>query len=107
MKARRKGDTAPFEDVIDLVIGRGLDAKYVPINEVEFEQDIWQEPCKLNPEKDLSDPPEHWQAVREMAAIAAMQGVMKFFWSYDYDKETIAKMAVEQADALVKKLKGE
>ena len=48
---------------------------------------------------------EHWQDVRERAAIAAMQGVMSFFGSIDYNRETIAKLAVEQADALIDKLK--
>ena len=50
---------------------------------------------------------EYWQDVRERAAIAAMQGVMNFFGSIDYNKETIAKLAVEQADALIDKLKEE
>lgn len=93
MKARRKGDTAPFDDVYQIVIGRGLNAKYIPIKDVEFEQE--QEP-----------PSEHWQAVRQMAAIAAMQGVMNFFGSIDYNKETIAELAVKQADVLIEKLKG-
>lgn len=48
---------------------------------------------------------EHWQDLRERVAIAAMQGVMNFFGSIDYNKETIAKLAVEQADALIKELK--
>ena len=48
---------------------------------------------------------EHWQHIRECAAIAAMQGVMCFFGSIDYNKETIARLAVEQADALIKELK--
>ena len=48
---------------------------------------------------------EHWQDVRERAAIAAMQGVMNFFGSIDYNKETIARLAVEQADALIEELK--
>lgn len=48
---------------------------------------------------------DHWQDVRERAAIAAMQGVMNFFGSIDYNRETIAKLAVEQADALVEQLK--
>lgn len=48
---------------------------------------------------------EHWQDIRERAAIAAMQGVMNFFGSIDYNKEAIAKLAVEQADELIKKLK--
>ena len=39
------------------------------------------------------------------AAIAAMQGVMNFFGSIDYNRETIAELAVAQADALVKELK--
>ena len=46
-----------------------------------------------------------WQSLRNQAAIAAMQGVMNFFGSIDYNKETIAKLAVEQADALIDKLK--
>lgn len=48
---------------------------------------------------------DYWQDVRERAAIAAMQGVMDFFGSIDYNKETIAKLAVEQADALIEELK--
>ena len=48
-----------------------------------------------------------WQALRNQAAIAAMQGVMNFFGSIDYNKETIARLAVEQADALIDILKTE
>lgn len=48
---------------------------------------------------------EHWQDVRERAAIAAMQGVMNFFGSIDFNRDDIAKLAVEQADALIKELK--
>lgn len=47
----------------------------------------------------------HWQDVKERAAIAAMQGVMAFFGSIDYNRDTIAKFAVEQADALIEELK--
>ena len=54
--------------------------------------DMWEEP--------------NWQSVHTQAAIAAMQGVMNFFGSIDYNKETIAKLAVEQADALIKELRG-
>ena len=53
----------------------------------------------------INETDEHWQSVRIQAAIAAMQGVMNFFGSIDYNKETIAKLAVEQADALIDKLK--
>lgn len=49
--------------------------------------------------------PDEWQGVRIQAAIAAMQGVMNFFGSIDYNRETIARLAVEQADALIDKLK--
>lgn len=49
--------------------------------------------------------PDEWHGVRIQAAIAAMQGVMNFFGSIDYNKEAIAKIAVEQADALIDKLK--
>ena len=71
--------------------------------------DSWGNPIELAPEEveliqELSED-EHWQDVRERAAIAAMQGVMDFFGSIDYNRETIAKLAVEQADALVEQLK--
>lgn len=46
-----------------------------------------------------------WSHYRAQASIAAMQGVMNFFGSIDYNKETIAKLAVEQADALIEQLK--
>lgn len=46
-----------------------------------------------------------WGALRNQTAIAAMQGVMNFFGSIDYNKETIARLAVEQADALIAQLK--
>ena len=48
---------------------------------------------------------DYWTDFRNKAAIAAMQGVMNFFGSIDYNRETIAKLAVEQADALIKQLK--
>ena len=48
---------------------------------------------------------DEWKYVRIQAAIAAMQGVMNFFGSIDFNKETIAKLAVEQADALIEVLK--
>lgn len=71
--------------------------------------DSYGNPIELKPEEiELIQEPtenEHWQDVRERAAIAAMQGVMNFFGSIDYNRETIAKLAVEQADALIDKLK--
>ena len=51
--------------------------------------------------------PDEWQYVRIQASIAAMQGVMNFFGSIDYNRETIAELAVEQADALIKELRKE
>ena len=90
MKARRKGMNEPFQRVASVCLCSG---GYILVKDVEFEQ----EPNTI----------DHWQEVRERAAIAAMQGVMNFFGSIDYNSETIAEMAVKQADALVKKLKEE
>ena len=86
MRARIKGTSGAFQDIRNICL---KDWNVLDIDDVEFEQ----------PTSD------NWQDVRERAAIAAMQGVMNFFGSIDYNKETIAKLAVEQADALVKKLK--
>jgi len=116
MRARRKGDTAPFEDVYQIVIGNRLYAKYISINDAEIEQE--REPISNNAEA-------HWQDVRERAAIAAMQcsvtiressnicvvddGVIADGYSgkaRTYPKE-IAEFAVACADALVEQLKKE
>ena len=71
--------------------------------------DSYGTPIEVRPEDvELIDNVEedgYWQNVRVYAAIAAMQGVMNFFGSIDYNRETIAKLAVEQADALIDKLK--
>lgn len=50
---------------------------------------------------------EAFNSLRNQAAIAAMQGIMNFFGSIDYNRETIAKAAVEQADALIEELRKE
>ena len=50
---------------------------------------------------------EAFNSLRNQAAIAAMQGVMNFFGSIDYNRDTIAQLAVEQADALIEELKKE
>lgn len=60
--------------------------------------------------EELLDNKKHWQDVRERAAIAAMQGMLSCgegAFSYDGVTDVIAKSAVEQADSLIKQLKGE
>ncbi len=79
---------------------------YIDSNGIEHDREslnyYWDfESIDDTQDKDL----QYWQDVRERAAIAAMQGVMNFFGSIDYNKETIAKLAIEQADELVKQLK--
>lgn len=87
-------------------------ANIAEYSKITLEQcDSWGNPIELKPEEiELIQEPtenEHWQDVRERAAIAAMQGVMNFFGSIDYNKGTIAKLAVEQADALIAELRKE
>lgn len=73
--------------------------------------DSWGNPIEMKPEdieliqEQTED--EHWQDVRERAAIAAMQGVMDFFGSIDYNRDTIARLAVKQADVLIAELRKE
>lgn len=112
MKARLKGSKDEFKEVISLK--RNLvelsDAHVYHIYRLEFEQDRCQEPCKLNPEKNLSNPIDHWQDLRERAAIAAMQCIIKELYgerNYTLEEEKVARYSVCYADALVKKLKGE
>ena len=73
--------------------------------------DSWGNPIEMKPEEieliQEQTEDEHWQDVRERAAIAAMQGVMDFFGSIDYNRDTIARLAVEQADVLIAELRKE
>ena len=73
----------------------------------EMKQVLGHEPMTFEQMKQLEAMylQHDWDALRNQAAIAAMQGVMNFFGSIDYNRETIAKLAVEQADALIEKLK--
>jgi len=51
---------------------------------------------------------EHWQDVRERAAIAAMQGIISCgegAFSYQVIPDEIAKEAVDYADSLIEELK--
>ena len=62
---------------------------------------------KPEPLKPLELPkmPTHEECLREQIATAAMIGIMNFFGSLDYNRETIARLAVDQADALIAELK--
>jgi hypothetical protein len=102
MKARKKNSNDEWKDVIYVQL-EDSDILYKE-RYLEFQHDNLSTELKTY---DQVEEEKHWQEVRESAAIAAMQGVMNFFGSLDYNRETIAKLAVEQADALVKLLKGE
>ena len=100
MKARKRNSNDEWKEI-----------KYVQIEDsdilykeeyIEFQHDNLSTELKTF---DQTEEEKHWQDVREKASIAAMQGVMNFFGSIDYNKETIAKLAVEIAGALVSQLK--
>lgn len=48
---------------------------------------------------------EHWQDVRERAAIAAMQAMLSYGDGDSATEDVIAETAVEYADALIEELK--
>ena len=93
MKARKRNTNDEWKEV-DFV---QLKDSYIITKADQMEFDI--------PSTNTKSEESHWQDVRERAAIAAMQGMTNFFGSIDYNKETFAKLAVEQADALVEQLK--
>jgi hypothetical protein len=84
-------------DVLDYV--NYIDSRGVEHTEPNHLNYYWD----FEPMETVTD--DHWQDVRERAAIAAMQGVMNFFGSIDYNRDTIAELAVEQADALIEELR--
>ena len=90
MKARRKGTNDAFREVSHLSF-KGSSLTYCA-DVFEFEQEL--------------NTLDHWQDVRERAAIAAMQGLLAHSGDA-YTELVIAREAVIYADALVEKLKGE
>ena len=85
-------------------------AKYATI---ELDQcNSWGNPIKVKPEDiELIQEPtkdEHWQDVRERAAIAAIQGMLSCgegAFSYQGITDEIARSAVDYADSLIEELK--
>lgn len=77
---------------------------------VTLEQcDSWGNPIEMKPKEiELIQEPtedEHWQDVRERAAIAAMQGMLSNSVMRLADGDTYPKIAVMYADALIEQLK--
>ena len=94
MKARRKGTNNPFRE-IEMASIKDVEGLYLA-EELEFEQ----EPNTI----------DHWQDVRERAVIAAIQAFCSALVNKVTETMTIddaTKFAIEIADALVEKLKGE
>lgn len=99
MKARLNGTKDPFVEITEVSLANKPYVVY-SADRIEFEQEKTQQ-------ESASD---HWQDVRERAAIAAIQAFCAAPVTKDTESITIdeaTKFAVEIADALVKKLKGE
>lgn len=88
MKARVKGTDNPFRD-IETVEMNGVCGIYFA-NDVEFEPT-----------------PDHWQDLRERAAIAILQAMVTNKDFQRYSAQYKSEMAITHADALVEKMKGE
>ena len=72
------------------------------------QHDSWGNPIDVKPEEiELIQEPtedEHWQDVRERAAIAAMQGIISNN-RYNGSTDMVAETAVRYANALIEELK--
>lgn len=104
MKARRKGTKKIIEvEVLRPRMYRQKD-KHGRVVE-DFEEDELELLQEL-----AQSTSDHWQEVRERAAIAALQGLLSVPLIEGVNpnpREEITDLAVRLADALVKKLKGE
>lgn len=85
-----------------------------PYAKITLDQcDSWGNPVEMKPEEveliQEQTMDEHWQDVRERAAIAAMQGILcaPIIEGVDPNpsKEHVAELAVALSDALVEQLK--
>lgn len=102
MKARKRGSEEPFEEVEYVQ----LKDSYVitKADQMEFEQETTGG-TKYLPNYAY----DHWQDVRERAAIAAMQGLLanpQLFYDNGEEKRIIEAMAMSHVDELVRRLKG-
>lgn len=95
MKARLNGTKDPFVEITEVSLANKPYVVY-PADRIEFEQQ--QEPTS-----------DHWQDVRERAAIAAMHAfcVSPSSGAKNITLNQMVKHLVKVADALVKELKGE
>ena len=95
LKARRKETNKPFEEVEWVQ----LKNSYV-LNKVE-DMEFESESTTIN---NGIDEEQHWQYVKEKAAIAAMQGLLAYS-GMKKDPEDFTKAAIWIADTFVEELK--
>ena len=92
MKARLNGTKDPFVEITEVSLANKPYVVY-SADRIEFEQ-----------QQSTSD---HWQDLRERAAIAVLQAMVTDKDFQRYSEQYKSEMAIAHADALVKKLKGE
>lgn len=103
MKARKKDSNDEWQDV-DYV---QLVNSYVitKADQMEFQDTLSTELktyAQMTSETQMQD---HWQDVRERAAIAAMHAIINGEFEVSEDPKGVAEGAIEYADALVEQLK--
>lgn len=79
---------------------------YIDSKSIEHDRESLNYYWDFEPIESVND--EHWQDVRERAAIAAMQGIISCgegAFSYQGISDEIAKAAVDYADSLIVELK--
>lgn len=96
MKARVKATGKLLEKVVPIM---SVDSKVVMFHEYGTENEYY-----YYEDLDFSNTID-WEQTRIQASIAAMQTIADALGSVDYNKELIAKHAVELADALIEELK--
>lgn len=109
MKARRKGTNSPFTE-IDRVQLEGNDILY-KAEVMEFEHDALLTELETYGQMGLENQSQdHWQDVRERAAIAALQGLcanpkLISIGAFENNYNISVYRALEFADALIEQLK--
>lgn len=98
MKARKKNSNNEWQDIVYVQL-KDSDILY---KQEYLEFDTLSTKLKTN-EQIANE--NHWQDVRERAAIAAMQGMLANSYMRLADGDTYSKVAVRYADAIIKELK--
>lgn len=103
MKARKKDSNDEWQDIAYVQL---VDSYVIqPAEYMEFQDTLSTELKTYGQMASEAQPQDHWQGVRERAAIAAMHAIINGDFEDSEEPKEVAEGAIKYAEALVEQLK--